>query len=119
MSKGQTARAKDTEQFKHWLKKKNLKKHHKETPLMREAIQKKLKMGYSPEDLFKAIDNYSRLVGVGTAPGYGDWGLTELMRNRDYFDLLLDDDWQGFRYYSKDKRLAEDEGLLQRGWTEE
>jgi len=107
----------DTEQYKYWMKHKNLKRHKFETPLMKIAIQKKLKMGYSPEDLFKVINNYSKLIEVGQAPGYNDWGLTELMRNRVFFDNLLDDDWQGFN--GKDTRLAEDVGLLQQGWTEE
>jgi len=107
-----------TEQYKHWLSKSNLKKHHKETPLMVKAIQKKLKMGYQPEDLLKVIDNYSRLVETKTAPGYGDWGLTELMRNCMYFDNLLDDDWQGFSS-PPDTRIAEDKGLYKHGWSEE
>jgi len=109
-----------TEQFKHWMKHKNLKRHHKETPLMRLAIQKKLKMGYSPEELFQVIDNYSRLVKEGAAPGYGEWSLTELMRNRVYFDNLLDDKWRGFSQppSSSSNVLAEDYGLYQHGWSE-
>jgi len=109
----------ETEQYKHWMRHRNLKRHKFETPLMKRAIQGKLKMGYSPEDLFKVIDNYSRLVEHNCAPGYNEWGLTELMRNRVYFDNLLDDDWKGFGYDVKDNRLAEDVGLLQQGWTEE
>ena len=66
-----------TEQFKFWMKNKNLKRHQFETPLMKAAIQKKLKMGYAPEDLLKVIENYSRLAELGQAPGYGNWGLTE------------------------------------------
>jgi len=107
-----------TEQYKYWMKQKNLKRHHKETPLMKQAIQKKLKMGYSPEDLLKVIENYARLADEGSAPGYGDWTLTECMRNLVYFDNLLDDDWRGFVFH-QDTRLAEDVGLLQQGWTEE
>jgi len=118
-SKGQTSRNLTTEQFKFWLKQKNLKRHQFETPLMRIAIQKKLKMGYSPEDLIKVIENYSRLVGEGTAPGYGDWGLTECMRNMVYFDNLLDDKWQGFIDRPSTHLLAEDIGLYQQGWSEE
>jgi len=109
----------DTEQFKHWMKHKCLKRHQRETPLMKMAIQKKLKMGYHPEDLFKVIDNYARLVEDCCAPGYGNWGLTELMRNREYFDLLLDDDWRGFIPRPRGKPLAEDLGIYQQGWSEE
>jgi len=109
-----------TEQFKYWMKHKNLKRHQKETPLMKIAIQKKLKMGYSPEDLLKVIENYSRLVKEGTAPGYGQWGLTECMRNMVFFDNLLEDDWQGFKpHFQPTTRLAEDIGLYQQGWSEE
>jgi len=119
-SKGQTSRNLTTEQYKFWMKQKNLKRHHFETPLMRVAIQKKLKMGYSPEDLLKVIENYSRLVDEGTAPGYGTWGLTECMRNMVYFDNLLDDKWIGFKpHFQPTTRLAEDTGLYQHGWSEE
>jgi len=108
-----------TEQFKSWMKHKNLKRHQFETPLMRIAIQKKLKMGYSPEDLLKVIDNYSRLAELGQAPGYGNWGLTECMRNIVYFDNLLDDEWEGFMTTKRAVQLAEDHGLYQHGWSEE
>jgi len=121
-SKGQTGRILDTEQFKFWMKQKNLKRHQFETPLMKQAIQKKLKMGYAPEDLLKVIENYSGLVDLGTAPGYGEWGLTECMRNMVYFDNLLDDSWQGFHHRDSrpaEDRLAEDMGLYQHGWSEE
>ena len=119
-SKGQTSRILDTEQFKFWMKQKNLKRHQSETPLMKQAIQKKLKMGYAPEDLLKVIENYSRLVTEGTAPGYGEWGLTECMRNMVYFDNLLDDKWIGFKsHYQPTTRLAEDGGLYKQGWSEE
>jgi len=118
-SKGQTSRNLVTEQFKFWIKQKNLKRHTKETPLMRIAIQKKLKMGYSPEDLLQVIENYSRLVREGTAPGYGEWGLTELMRNMVYFDNLLDDKWQGFIERPSTPVLAEDAALYRQGWSEE
>jgi len=118
-SKGQTVRNLETEQYKFWRKQKNLKRHHKETPLMKQAIQKKLKMGYSPEDLLKVIENYSRLGK--SAPGYGEWGLTECMRNKVYFDNLLDDKWQGFIERPSGPNsnvLAEDYGLYQHGWSE-
>jgi len=110
-----------TEQFKSWMKHKNLKRHQFETPLMRIAIQKKLKMGYAPEDLLKVIDNYSRLADLGTAPGYGEWGLTECMRNCVWFDNLLDDEWEGFGSQPalKGTLLAEDGGLYQHGWSDE
>jgi len=70
---------------------------------MMKAVQYKLKMGYSPEDLYKVIDNYARLVESDRAPGYGEWGLGELMRNIAYFDMLLDDKWEGFRRQRREK----------------
>ena len=71
---------------------------------MRRYIKAKIKQGYTQADLCQAIDNYSRL-GV-SAPGYGNWGLTELMRNTVYFDSLLDDDWEGFVQALPDPKLA-------------
>jgi len=111
-----------TEQFKFWIKNKNLKRHQFETPLMVRAIQKKLKMGYYPEDLLKVIENYSRLEKLGQAPGYGEWGLTECMRNCVYFDNLLDDKWPGFTPKPTGPNaniLTEDYGLMKNGWSEE
>ena len=82
--------------FDHWISKKNLPKHKKLTPGIKEAINKRIKKGYSQADIVLVIDHYDGLCGTGHAPGYGKWGIVELMRNRDYFDRLLDEDWEGF-----------------------
>ncbi len=63
---------------------------------MKEAINKRIKKGYSQADIVLVIDHYDGLCGNGHAPGYGKWGIVQLMRNRDYFDRLLDEDWEGF-----------------------
>ncbi|MDA2938171.1 hypothetical protein MYX75_07920 [Acidobacteria bacterium AH-259-A15] len=63
---------------------------------MAEAVEKKAKMGYTAEQMAKAIHNHHRLAGTGNAPGYSKWGFAELIRNRVWFDNLLDGNWEGF-----------------------
>ena len=63
---------------------------------MRKFAKSKITAGYKEEELFLVIDNYARLKAKDHAPGYGNWGLTELMRNTEWFDSLLDPDWAGF-----------------------
>ena len=86
----------DVRVFDHWMSHAVLKRHKRLTPLMRKFTKSKITAGYKEEELFLVIDNYARLKAKDHAPGYGNWGLTELMRNSEWFDSLLDPNWEGF-----------------------
>ena len=82
--------------FNRWMSHDVLKRHQRLTPLMRKFINSKITAGYKEKELFLVIDNYARLKAMNSAPGYGNWGLTKLMGNTEWFDSLLDTDWEGF-----------------------
>ncbi len=63
---------------------------------MRKFTNSKIEAGYKEKELFLVIDNYASLKEKGSAPGYGNWGLDKLMRSIEWFDSLLDPDWEGF-----------------------
>ena len=80
--------------FTHWQRQEPLRTHREFTPGMRTAINNRKNKGYSAEQLMRVIGNYAHLGEH--APGYGRWGIVELMTSVKYFDNLLDDDWEGF-----------------------
>ena len=82
--------------FDRWISHAVLKRHKRLTPLMSKFTNSKITAGYKEEELFLVIDNYAKLKTKGSAPGYGNWGLDKLMRNTEWFDSLLDPDWEGF-----------------------
>ena len=81
--------------FEFWISTKNLTRHRELTPDMRIAINRRKGKGYSLAQIESAITKYDDLSVNGHAPGYGKWGISELMRSK-YFDNLLDPNWEGF-----------------------
>lgn len=80
--------------FAHWQRQEFLRTHREFTPGMRTAINNRKNKGYSPDQIMRVVTNYGRLGEH--APGWGKWGIVELMTTVKQFDNLLDDDWQGF-----------------------
>ena len=84
--------------FDYWQSRKSLRTHRDFTPGMESAITNRMKMGkgYTQTQLKTAVSNYERLAEIGCAPGFGKWGIVEVMTSVKQFDNLLDDDWEGF-----------------------
>lgn len=84
--------------FEHWNSIPGLVTHRALKPPVREAIAKRLKDGYTEAELMQAATRYAELKQHDAAPGYGRWGLRDLLSRDggDYLDKLLDENWEGF-----------------------
>ncbi len=84
--------------FEVWLGHDNLIHHRTLSRKMRSSFNARIKDGYASKDITRAIDRYAVLEEKGTAPGFGQWGFSELL-NRDgggWIDKLNDHKFKGF-----------------------
>ena len=108
-----------TKVFDFWNLQDGLTQHRALTAKMKASIRARLK-NYTVDEICRAISKYAELCRLGTAPGYSEWGLHELMSRSEgeWIDKHLKSGYEGIRQqvpYNSNaaRKKRSDDALLQ------
>ena len=101
--------------FTHWNSFEKLVTHKAFTPKMSKSLNARMNGGgWSVADICRAITRYAELRQAGTAPGYGKWGLADLLTRDEgaYLDRMLSPNYEGIIHETADDRRRKHNAAL-------